>query len=205
MRTELECVVLALVGLRQPCVTAYAVRREFDRSLSAHWSSSAGSIYPLLQRLTRAGLLATTPAKPAKRNAQWLRLTAAGARVVRRWLSAKSTAAELIGHDPLRTRFRFLDRLARPDALRTVDDAERALREALEQIRQDQPEDLLDRLSHRNVELTLRARLVWLAEVREALSNNKRTRSPAETANRAAGETSRVNRSRRALRDRAAT
>lgn len=204
MRTELECVVLALVGLRQPQVTAYAVRREFDRSLSAHWSSSAGSIYPLLKRLLAAGLLATEPARPAKRNAHWLRLTAAGAGVVKRWLRAKSTPAELIGHDPLRTRFRYLDRLAPSDALRAVDDAEKVLREALAQIRLDTPEDLLDQLSHRNAELTLLARLTWLEEVRDALSKHKGTRAPV-AATRSAGKAVRVTRSRRAPHGRVAT
>src|SRR4051812_35182508 len=54
--TDVEGCVLGVVWQFGPC-TAYAVRREFTVSQTPYWSSSAGSIYPLLQRLLERRLV----------------------------------------------------------------------------------------------------------------------------------------------------
>lgn len=55
--TELEGTVLGLIALH-PESTAYEVRREFQKSRTAHWRASAGAIYPLIERLVKRDLLA---------------------------------------------------------------------------------------------------------------------------------------------------
>ena len=54
--TELEGTVLGLIALH-PESTAYEVRREFQKSRTAHWRASAGAIYPLIERLVKRDLL----------------------------------------------------------------------------------------------------------------------------------------------------
>lgn len=180
MRSELEHVVLALVWLRQPC-TAYLIRREFDRSISSHWSSSAGSIYPLLQRLTRAGLLKGRSAKTGRRASRLIQLTPRGDRVLTAWLTSAAPAfGDAIGHDPLRTRLRFLARLSPAAGHKVVQESRQAVRLALRTLSElPQPADEFERLSHRNAELTLQARLSWLSEVDTALR-----RRPSRRASR---------------------
>ncbi len=59
--SELEGVSLGIVYKRQAC-TAYRVRSELKEAPSSHWRASAGSVYPLLNRLEANGLLVTTTA-----------------------------------------------------------------------------------------------------------------------------------------------
>lgn len=172
--SELENVVLALIWLRQPC-TAYSVRKAFDESLSAHWSSSAGSIYPLLRRLERARLVAAQSLAGDKRGARQLRLTSRGVAAARAWLTPPLPDwSVLIGHDPLRTRVRFLGMLESDAANEFLADARQKLDQAVAEIRKSakKPEtDAFDRLAHRNAELQMLARLRWLNEVEESLTS----------------------------------
>lgn len=177
MRSELENVVLAVLWLKQPC-TAYVVRKAFDESISAYWSSSAGSIYPLLRRLRRAGLVATTTRPIDQRAAQLLTLTRQGAAAARNWLTPPlPDPAELIGYDPLRTRMRFLSMMKPAAADRLIDDAHEKLKAALAAVRHAMAKlpvtDVFDRLAHRNAIVTLAARLRWLQEVRSAIRRSR--------------------------------
>ena len=54
--TELEATVLGELSIQQPC-TAYAIRRAFAQSPTPTWSGSAGTIYPVLERLLRRKLV----------------------------------------------------------------------------------------------------------------------------------------------------
>jgi DNA-binding PadR family transcriptional regulator len=109
--SELERCVLGVVGLDGPC-TAYAVRKVFLESPSVHWSGSAGAIYPLMRRLEGAGLLRSAPEPGSKRGARRYRLTAAGRRRLRDWLTPPVGEAVRFDFDPLRLRVRFLGALA---------------------------------------------------------------------------------------------
>ena len=54
--SEIEACVLALVSEDGPA-TPYAIRKIFLDSPSPQWSGSAGTIYPLIERLSRRKLI----------------------------------------------------------------------------------------------------------------------------------------------------
>lgn len=101
--TELENCVLGVIGRDGPC-TRYHVMREFARSQTSRWSSTAGSIYPLIHRLSVRGLIAAS----AETTRPAIALTEAGRVAVRRWIV--SATPDLGGpiDDPIRTRSFFL-------------------------------------------------------------------------------------------------
>jgi PadR family transcriptional regulator len=87
--TELESCVLGVVWQRGPC-TAYTVRRE-------HWSSSAGSIYPVLARLESLGLIDGEEASWGAGTKKHYRATAAtAARGVGRRVDVRSDSHALV-------------------------------------------------------------------------------------------------------------
>jgi DNA-binding PadR family transcriptional regulator len=109
--TELEGAALGLVVRDGPC-TSYAVAEIFRGSPSEVWSGSAGSIYPLMRRLERRGLVVSESGATGRRGRRVYRATPEGRREFRRWLTDAGRAAGM-GHDPLRTRLVFLDLLPR--------------------------------------------------------------------------------------------
>lgn len=118
--TELEGAALGVVLRDGPC-TSYAVKELFRASPSDFWSGSAGAIYPLMQRLEKRGLVASVPGSTGRRGRKDYRITAAGRRAFRRWLTDAERAAGM-GFDPLRTRLVFFDQLT-PQARATFHDA----------------------------------------------------------------------------------
>jgi DNA-binding PadR family transcriptional regulator len=111
--TELEGAALGVIVRDGPC-TAYAVKELFRASPSDLWSGSAGSIYPLMQRLERRGLVASEQGSTGRRGRKEYRITSAGRRAFTRWLTDAERAAGM-GFDPLRTRLVFFDQLS-PEA-----------------------------------------------------------------------------------------
>ena len=88
---------------RERGLTAYAVRRIFQVSLSAEWSGSAGAVYPAMTRLRIAGLIDAMAQDEDGRGTQSLKLTAKGQRAHDDWLCDVERAAGP-GSDPFRTR-----------------------------------------------------------------------------------------------------
>jgi DNA-binding PadR family transcriptional regulator len=100
--------VLALVSVDGPS-TPYAIRRVFLDSPSPQWSGSAGTIYPLIERLLRRRLIRSKLCLTGKRRGHQISLTAAGSRSLRLWLSLPIPEwVAGVPPDPLRTRVRFL-------------------------------------------------------------------------------------------------
>ncbi len=126
--TELEGATLGVVLRDGPC-TSYAIKELFRASPSEFWSGSAGSIYPLMQRLETRGLVASEQGSTGRRGRREYRITAAGRRAFRSWLTDAERAAGM-GYDPLRTRLVFFDRLS-PKARARFRDAVLAAMEAL--------------------------------------------------------------------------
>lgn len=175
MITDLENVVLGVVFLEQPC-TAYAVRKVFARSLSAHWSASAGSIYPAIRRLTVQKLLNATLRPEDGRGARTYRLTPKGRRQLANWLKPPlPEGAALMCVDPLRIRFRFLDALAPEEARASIAEASRNLNGQADRIRQALSSgpnaEGLAALIHRGALLGIEAQLAWLNELSRFVSN----------------------------------
>jgi DNA-binding PadR family transcriptional regulator len=64
--SEMEGCVLALIWSGGPLMP-YAIRQVFRKSPSPQWSGSAGSIYPLVDRLERRALIRSAAAGVAAR------------------------------------------------------------------------------------------------------------------------------------------
>ena len=112
-RSELEMVILGVIAKFGP-LTPYAVRKHFAGSPTPHFSSSAGTIYPAVERLEKAGLVRSKKdARGAQKRWQYA-ATAAGARAHRAWLFEELGADVFRSQpDPLRTRMYFLGLLPR--------------------------------------------------------------------------------------------
>ena len=132
--TELDHTVLALIARDGP-LSAYDVRKDFAQSLTPTGSSSTGSIYPSIHRLTAARLIRAS-APSGARGKQKLKITAAGTKALAAWLSSVTLDTAAPTPDPIRTRahfLRLLDRKARrqflADALANTEAAMRAAEE----------------------------------------------------------------------------
>ncbi|HEX8251655.1 MAG TPA: PadR family transcriptional regulator [Thermoanaerobaculia bacterium] len=174
--TELESCVLGVTWQRGPC-TAYVIRREFAISSSSHWSSSAGSIYPVLARLESLGLIAAEETAWGTGTKKQYRITPEGLTVLRAWIGPPLPA--WVGKptfDPTRTRMDFLGALTPAKRRRFVAEAERVTREELERFKEGaelQNPNLYERLAGLGTVYELEGRLRWLREVQRELDRNE--------------------------------
>lgn len=172
--TELECCVLGFIAQDQPC-TAYSVRKRLGASLSSYWSSSTGSIYPLLERLRARAWITVTEGAFGSRTRKTYRITTSGREELGRWLSAPvSTAAAAHTYDPLRTPVFFLDLVDPVQARGYLEDAERRTAENLAKHRAELGEVRLESspyeiLGREGAMEELEARLKWLRRGLELL------------------------------------
>lgn len=110
--SEIEGCVLGLLSVEGPA-TPYAIRRVFLRSPNPQWSGSAGTIYPLIQRLLRRKLIRSKLCLTGKRRSQRISVTPSGSRALKQWLSVPIPEwVAGVPPDPLRTRVRFLDAIS---------------------------------------------------------------------------------------------
>ena len=175
--TELELCVLGSIWLRGPC-SAYVLRREFAESSSSYWSSSAGSIYPVIERLKRAGLV-TLAADPAdRRGTRAVAATEKGRRALVAWFADLPGWTGKATLDPIRTRLNFIAVLkSRSDQRRFVERAQEntraeiaSLRSSLGALGQDAG---AERLTTLGALYELEGRMKWLKAVRNALSHRR--------------------------------
>ena len=171
--SELEGAVLGVTSLDEP-LTPYQIRKVFERSPNPHWSASAGSIYPLVERLARHRLLSARAHVIGQRRGMKYSLTASGRKVLRSWiLDAKHD--KLVGiSDLLRLRFRFLSELKRTEQRRFIVAMIHKMTEEVKKIeadsrRKSSSHDDYSYLTARGALLMARARLTWLQEVRKRL------------------------------------
>jgi PadR family transcriptional regulator AphA len=78
-------VILGMLGLGPK--SGYEIKQFVDHSTRFFWAASYGQIYPELRRLTEAGLIQGTPDPHGGRQRTIHRLTPAGARALRDWLT----------------------------------------------------------------------------------------------------------------------
>lgn len=176
--TELDHTILAIVWDRGPC-SAYVVRKEFEHSASTTWSSSAGSVYPAIKRLTEKELL-RSDASADRRGTQLLTVTPKAKRALRRWISHLSPDIGRSTADPIRTRAQFLTllpakerkafvELAIARTRQGLDIAEEQIGEAV-RFNRGQREALIVGLAGVRLELFARlAWLEWLSEVGDSI------------------------------------
>lgn len=170
--TELESCVLGVVWQRGPC-TAYTVRREFAISNSSHWSSSAGSIYPVLARLEQLGLIEAEGASWGAGSKTQYRISAPGLSILKEWIGPPlADWAGAATFDPIRTRASFLGALTLAARRRFVAEAEQMTRAELARFRSSehlQSENEWERVASRGVEFELEGRLRWLAMLKREI------------------------------------
>lgn len=176
MLKELEGVVLGLVFKQQPC-TAYAIRMALKSSPSSHWQASAGSIYPLLNRLESKGLLVSAADGVDGRGRKLLHITSAGRTALQDWI-AHGTAPDIVAeiHDPVRTRLFFLQALPRDEQLQFAQQTLRSLRDFLDIAEQRHAEnggqdDLAASMGDLGAVLSARARVELFEKLVQALSD----------------------------------
>ena len=98
VRNVRECyTVLGIVHKKGPC-SGYSVLQEFAGAKSDYYRSGAGSIYPLLKRLIKVGLLESGADKR-------LSITPEGVAALREWFFPDEASCSL---DSIRSRLYFL-------------------------------------------------------------------------------------------------
>ena len=172
--TELEACVLGLVWSDGPC-TAYRVLRMFQSSPSPNWSGSAGSIYPIFRKLEERDLIEAEERSQGRRKSKVYRATAAGDSALKSWIGPPlpEWVADL-PIDPIRTRVRFLQALRPAQQRQLIAQAIGVLEGQLEVYRKDSQrlkalDDPFPHAMARGAIHVTRARLAWLAEIRESL------------------------------------
>ena len=111
--STLERTVLGVVWKRGPC-TGYAVVMEFAGSAGSAYRSGASSVYPLLNRLEKAGLLASK--RSEKRGEKQYEITEEGLGVLRDWFVLSPAGDDFTcALDVLRSRTYFLKALTKEE------------------------------------------------------------------------------------------
>jgi DNA-binding PadR family transcriptional regulator len=173
-RELLEMTLLGLVGKFGP-VTPYTVRQHFARSPTSRFSSSAGSIYPALERMESAGLVRSSADARGAQKRRLYRLTKAGKARLRGWFAAPGPPELEAPHDPLRTRLYFIEQLTKAQQRRFLDAALEGLEAQLREDRRyvrgyaDEGPERLSRMVAEGGLALMRARLRWLRAVRAEL------------------------------------
>lgn len=177
-RSELESFILGLIWKHGP-ISVYGIRLLLRASPSTHWSGSAGSIYPLIKRLDRDGLLVAEPHTQGRRKSLRFSVSPAGIEEIRRWIGPPlPKEAVSVVFDPLRSRMRFLGLLDRQERLEWIDHAIRRLEEVRDRVDQWDAanEDAFSRLvtAHGRKDVVMRTQ--WLMEAKKTLSEGQVTR-----------------------------
>ena len=114
--TDLEAVTLAYILRRAPC-TPYEVRRSFEKSTSTRFSSSAGSIYPLMKRLHERGFLTIEDTQSDGRGTKRYSATRKGRNRVCNWITGLADPAMIGVYDPIRSRLLNLSLLPKAEQI----------------------------------------------------------------------------------------
>jgi DNA-binding PadR family transcriptional regulator len=178
--TELEGAVLGVVWSLGP-ITAYGVLQRFSASTTRGWSASTGAIYPAIKRLTREGLLESTPELQDRRSTRLLAITEAGKSALRDWIMGLEHWMGGAPVDPVRTRMNYIGILSRGQQLALVENARSNARRALNEIASFVPDPGHHRegvaIAARGVRADIEARIAWLGEVEKLLSRNGQGRT----------------------------
>jgi DNA-binding PadR family transcriptional regulator len=118
--SELEYLILAMVG--ESVNSGYAMRKEMNRMRGGRWSAESGSVYRVLRRLEKDGLVleARRVGVPNRERTEY-ELTPQGEALLHTWLTFPPDRMEMAFLvDPLRTRCYFLFRLKPAEQIRVV-------------------------------------------------------------------------------------
>jgi DNA-binding PadR family transcriptional regulator len=133
---SLPHVLLGLLAERPS--TGYDLARRLDSDLAPLWRAEISQIYPALDRMRRAGFARSRVLGPEKGPRRHLyRITAAGRRELRRWLSAPAPAPR--AKDEGLCRMAFLDTLTLEERRRAVLQYDRQLAEEVRRLKSAGP------------------------------------------------------------------
>jgi DNA-binding PadR family transcriptional regulator len=185
--SELEYLIMAMVG--EGVSSGYAMRKEMNRMRGGRWSAESGSVYRVLRRLERDGLVleARRVGVPNRERTEY-ELTRAGATLLDTWLTFppdRNEVAFLV--DPIRTRSYFLGRLSHSEqgkVLKVWSQENRRFIEDLERevtplSRQDDPMLIM---AYQNLLILAQARQEWLKRM---LATHRAIGHEAEAAKKA--------------------
>ncbi len=168
--STLELTALGVIYKRGPCL-AHAVVTEFSASQTSAYRSGAGSIYPLLRRLTEAGLLSCEDKRYT--------ISAAGLEALRTWvLPPLSDSAGATTLDSLRSRTYFLKLLDKKDQVEfcraAIEKLSATLASCVTDVqRYSQAGDRYSELAMLGAVRETESRIAWLNEVLAAIETDQ--------------------------------
>ncbi len=176
--------ILGMMSLRP--MTGYEVKKTIERSIGNFWHESYGQIYPLLQQLTRQGLLKASADPGGRRSSKRYAITALGRRVLRAWLAQPITLQ--VGRNDVLLKL-FLGVESGPENTRAhlaqfrraheeLRDKYAAIGRWLRDQHRDSPHLPYWLLTLRYGELETEALLAWCDEAQTQLSQLKRLPAP---------------------------
>jgi DNA-binding PadR family transcriptional regulator len=173
--SEIEGCVLGLLSVDGPA-TPYAIRKVFRESPNPQWSGSAGTIYPLIERLLRRKLIRSKVCLTGKRRGHRISVTSSGSWALKQWLSIPIPEwVAGVPPDPLRTRIRFLGAIGNKLRQQFLEDAYHRTQAHLAAIEADcarrRARGKFEYLIARGALLSMRSRCALLQEVSEALGS----------------------------------
>lgn len=159
----LELTALGILQKKGPCV-GHAVLLEFSNSQTLAYRTGAGSIYPLLKRLHSGGLIELVGKKYA--------ITSDGVLALKEWFGENEVSTNL---DPVRSKLYFLGLLSVEEQLAFLNASILGLEGVLASVQQDLASyktsgAKLSCLAMRGAEIETEARIQWLREVRDELT-----------------------------------
>ena len=174
--SEIEGCVLGLLSVDGPA-TPYAIRKVFLESPNPQWSGSAGTIYPLIERLLRRKLIHSKVCLTGKRRGHRTSITSSGSWALKQWLSVPIPEwVAGVPPDPLRTRIRFLGAIGNKQRQQFLEDAYHRTQAHLAAIEADCARRRtsaveFEYLIGRGALLSMQSRCAFLQEVSEALDS----------------------------------
>lgn len=173
--SELEYLILAMVS--EGINSGYAMRKQMTRMRGARWSAESGSVYRVLRRLAKDGLVleARKVGVPNRERTEY-ELTSSGAALLDSWLMFPPDRQEYAFMvDPLRTRMYFLGRLKPADQVRVVKTWAQENRLFLEELQREldanEGEHPMRDLARLNLLYLVQARQDWIKKVLNTLKS----------------------------------
>lgn len=160
--TDNEGTLLSLVLRIQP-TTSYQIIKIYSDSPISNFNTSKGKIYPLINRLEEAGLIAKKRIDTDRRRTEELRCTARGKQAIKDWV-LKVRSEHLLLDDPLRTKVQSFELLSPEERAQWILDVKEELHRKLEELEEygRSVEVPFKEFVHDNAVRSIRARIDWL-------------------------------------------